>query len=358
MKQKILFTLAGLLLVTLSFAAGSPDKALPGQTMLPGTLSPYPKLPFKEMIFAPRQFLTFDTPAIVELPDGGLFAAWCRSLCWGYNGSLWGSRRPVGAKAWTEPSLIHDISRMNDKNPVLYIDRDKNLRVVWALQQNKSKWNHKDIMQVKVSKDSGRTWGNSSDFGTPVGYLSRSRPIRLYNGWLVMPIYMDWDTSSFIIISKDGGLTWGKPKLIFPFLGIEPTIIQRSDLSLFALMRSGTWPRRSWEVTSEDLGRSWKNWRISDITNPGSALEMMKLRNGHVVLVFNNAKRKRYNLSIALSYDDGKTWPHIKSIEDQRGHVYDYPSIIQDRYGLIHVVYCYDDQNIAHFVTNEEWIEN
>jgi predicted neuraminidase len=214
-------------------------------------------------------------------------------------------------------------------------------------------------MKVRVSDDLGNTWGEANDIGTPVGYLSRTHPIKLHNEWLVLPIYMDWSASSAITISKDGGLTWGKPKWIMPFLGIEPTVIQRSDLSLFALMRSGTPPRRSWQVASKDLGRNWGDYNISEIDNPGSALEMIKLSNGHIVLAFNNSKKKRYNLSLALSYDGGKTWPHIRAIEDRDDHVNAYPSIIQDRYGLIHVVYAYDNhQNVAHFVTDERWIEN
>lgn len=139
-------------------------------------------------------------------------------------------------------------------------------------------------------------------------------------------------------------------------LGIQPTVIQRSDLSLFALMRSGAWPRRSWQAVSVDLGHSWKNHRISGIKNPGSSLEMVKLHSGHVALIFNNSKTERSNLSLALSCDDGKTWPYIRIIEDKPGHCY--PSIIQDRFGLIHVIYSYNEQNsIAHFVTDEQWIK-
>ena len=163
--------------------------------------------------------------------------------------------------------------------------------------------------------------------------------------------------SSALVTSMDGGLTWNQPKYILYFLGIQPTVIQRSDLSLFALMRSGTWPHRSWQAVSANLGRSWKDQKISGIDNPGSSLEMVKLHSGNVALIFNNSKTKRSDLSLALSCDDGKTWPYIKVIEDKPG--YCYPSIIQDKLGLIHVVYSYNEQNsIAHFVTDEQWIKS
>jgi len=334
------------------------NKSFPEKIALPESLSPYPKLPFKELIFPTRQFLALDEPSIIELSNGELFAVWSRSMFWGYNSCIWGARRPVGSNKWAAPSVIHDTKTFTDINPVLYINKNQKLCLLWTLQKSPSKWNHKSIINVKVSDDLGNTWGRPHDVGTPMRYFSRSRPAILHNGWFVLPIYLDWSASSAIIISKDGGLTWGKPKWILPFFGIEPTIIQRSDLSLFALMRSGCWPHRSWQVASKDLDHSWKEQKISSIKNPGSALEMIKLRNGHVALVFNDSEKDRSNLSIALSYDDGETWPHIKAVENQPGHIYDYPSVIQDRYGLIHVVYSYDDQSIAHFVTNEQWIES
>ncbi|MDD5422205.1 MAG: sialidase family protein [Candidatus Omnitrophota bacterium] len=370
MKRNIFLIIMGLFLTAALFTPlketlssilepGAPVISLPAQTMLPESLSPYTELPYKELIVPPEPSVSLHTPCVVELPDGELFAVYSHTMDWRSRRSLWSSRLPPGAREWTKPSVIKNNHTMDEKNPVLFLDKDNKLRMLWALQQNPSKWNHRDIIQVRVSNDLGNTWEEAHNLGTPVGYLTRTHPVRLHNGWFVLPIYMDWSASSAVVISKDGGLTWGKPKWILPFLGIEPAMIQRSDQSLFALMRSGMWPRRCWQAVSKDLGRNWKERSVSDINNPGSALDMVKLRNGHVVLVFNNSKKNRYNLSLALSYDDGKTWPHIKSIEDQDGHVYAYPSIIQDRYGLIHVVYAYDNhRNIAHFVTNEKWIED
>jgi predicted neuraminidase len=118
-------------------------------------------------------------------------------------------------------------------------------------------------------------------------------------------------------------------------------------------------PRRAWKAVSNDFGRSWKNQWISNVKNPGSSLQIRKLQNGHVVMVFNNSTLNRSGLSIALSYDEGKTWPYIREIEDDRGFENSYPSITQDRNGLIHVIYsCHDRGTIAHFVTDEEWIKS
>jgi len=139
--------------------------------------------------------------------------------------------------------------------------------------------------------DFGRTWDKARNIGISSGFLPRTNPITLNDGRIILPIYMDWNTSSAVITSKDGGLTWTKPRYVLFLFGIQPTIIERSDLSLFALMRSGMPPRLAWQAVSYDLGNKWEGQKASNVNNPGTSLEMLKLKNGHVVLVFNDAKK-------------------------------------------------------------------
>ena len=315
------------------------------------------KLPYKELIFTSGELPSSHAPSLVELPDGELFAVWYAPPSWADKGVIWGSRRPVGSHEWTKPLIIHSAEGYSNKNPVLYLDPDKKLWLFWSAEKRFLKKIVIDTLMVKTSKDYGRTWERSRRIGAPIGFLARTHPIRLQNGWVILPVYTDWNTSSAILISKDGCMTWELPRNIIFLFGIQPTIIERSDLSLFALMRSGMWPRQAWQAVSKNSGLSWIGQLISNVKNPGSSLEMIKLQNGHVVLVFNDSKTNLFNLSIAISCDDGRTWPHIKTIECRQDYRYCYPSIIQDTHGLIHVLYSYHNrQSIAHFVTNEEWI--
>ena len=124
-------------------------------------------------------------------------------------------------------------------------------------------------------------------------------------------------------------------------------------------MRTGMPPRLAWQAISHDDGFNWGDWKYSDVKNPGTALEMIKLKNGHVVLVSNDSKKERSSITMALSYDEGRTWPVRKVIEYKAGSVSTYPSVMQDKDGLIHVVYSYDSRtNIVHFVTDEKWLES
>ena len=318
-------------------------------------VAPYPNLPYKELIFPPGQIPSSHAPSIVELPSGELFAVWHAS--WSPYSVIWSSRRPVDSGKWTTPMIINHNPEAGNKNPVLYLDQDKKLWLFWG--DEKRLWFKliKDTIRVKTSQDFGHTWSEARDLGNFSWFLPRTHPIRLQDGQLILPIYTDLSTSSAAAISKDGGLTWMGPQYILFFFGIQPTIIQRSDSSLFALMRTGMWPRLCWQAVSEDLGRSWKDQRVSGVKNPGFSIEIIKLKSGNVVMAFNDSRTSRSSLSLALSRDEGKTWPYVRMIECKAGHVYGYPSILQDINGLIHALYSYDNRSsIAHFVTDEEWL--
>jgi predicted neuraminidase len=106
---------------------------------------------------------------------------------------------------------------------------------------------------------------------------------------------------------------------------------------------------------------------------------MARLRNGSLVLAFNNssvgvrdkpATSARKPLSIALSRDKGASWPWVRDIEtgnlssleiDSRGkqkvhEEYSYPSLLEDAQGKINVAYSYNRKTIKVVRFEEEWI--
>lgn len=370
MKRKILLILAGSLLVTafLLFGeyGGEQFKCTAGPATDPiGTVKPlaarpaglYPQLPYKEFIFPPASIHTSHAASIVELPDGELFAVWYAPPKWSPKSLIWGSRKPVGADRWTTPYVVHVDPECSDKNPALYLGADNKLFLFWATEKRFAKL-VKDTIYMKTSNDFGRTWDKAREVEGLSWFLPKTHPLRLSNGDIILPIYTDLSTTSAVAISKDGGLTWKGPKYILLFFGIQPTIIERSDLSLFTLMRCGMPPRLAWQATSDDHGNTWKGRKYSNVDNPGTCLEMIKLNNGHVVLAFNDSKESLNKLTLALSLDEGRSWQYKRVIEADTRNPNIYPSIMQDRYGLIHVLYSYNGrETIAHFVTDEEWIK-
>lgn len=309
----------------------------------------------KELIFARGLVPSSHASSIVELANGDLFAVWYAD--WVPKSAIWGSWKYAGSNKWTTPCIIHRTKSAATKNPVLYLGRDNKLFLFWGDERRFWFKIVKDTLRMKTSSDGGKTWSEPADVGNLTWFLPRTNVVTLKDGTMVLPIYTDLSTSSAVSISKDNGATWSAPRYILFFFGIQPTIIERSDSSLFALMRTGMWPRLCWEAVSWNKGWTWKGLKFSDVKNPGFSLDMIKLKSGNVVMAFNDSKKSRSVLNIALSKDDGRTWPFVKEIENDPGNVYGYPFIIQDRQGMIHVVYSYENRNsIAHFICNEEWI--
>ena len=67
-------------------------------------------------------------------------------------------------------------------------------------------------------------------------------------------------------------------------------------------------------------------------------MDVEKLKNGHLVLVYNDHMYERTPLSIAISTDQGKTFPYRRNIAGGENS-FAYPYIIQKSDGKILVLY-------------------
>jgi predicted neuraminidase len=113
-----------------------------------------------------------------------------------------------------------------------------------------------------------------------------------------------------------------------------------------------------------DQAETWSKVQDTDIPNPGSGLEVIRLRNGNYLMVCNDTESGRHRLAVLLSEDEGKTWRCKRYLEnDPEGESagsYSYPSVIESRDGTIHVSYSYhvgkrgEAIKWAHF--NEAWV--
>jgi len=156
--------------------------------------------------------------------------------------------------------------------------------------------------------------------------------------------------SLYIMKTKDNGRTW---QTSAPYRGgSQPTVIERKDGSLFVMMRHKP---IIMQTISKDGGKTWSQAVPSVLPNPNAAIAMTRLKNGHVVLVFNNTQSGRSPLNIARSLDDGRTWEKPLTLEPNPGE-YSYPCIIQTSDGRIHISYTYRRYTIKHVEINENWL--
>lgn len=201
-----------------------------------------------------------------------------------------------------------------------------------------------------------------------IGWQSRNKPLRIGNK-ILLPLYSDGFDHSMIAITDNWGETWQFSEPIVGGGNVQPALALCRDSSIVAYMRdNGPPPQRLMKSISKDLGKTWSTVEDSEIPNPGTAADIVVLKSGNWALVHNDIEEGRYRLSVWLSKDEGKTWPHSKILVNgtqgslTRAH---YPAIIQGKDEIIHVSFTNQVpapdgksaiKNIAHAAFSEEWL--
>ena len=234
----------------------------------------------------------------------------------------------------------------------------------------------------------GETWStrssNTSSPRTtpkrgPIPTCSRSKkgsmvavgPIVLTNGDYLLPVYHETgedrertaqDTCSFFFRYSRQTKAWTESNRISSANGnLQPAAVQITDDYLVAYCRPGgdfePNPNR-FIIRSEshDGGRTWSKGENSAFPNPNSAVDFIKLQNGHLLLVYNDTNiGDRMPLTVAISTDHGKTWPHRRNIVNIPGDTAAYPYVIETADGRLHGVYTSQERTVInHFVMDED----
>ena len=290
---------------------------------------------------------------ITAFSDGELLAAWYSYAGPGeLDGSaIYMSRRRIGATAWDEPQL-HIDRAIGDGNPVLYSEGDD----VWFFQAVvPGGWSTSHI-ETQRSGDRGMTWTEPRTIDGPLGANVKYPPLRMVDGHLLLPAYDDLLSRSLFFVSPDGD-NWTLRSAVYtepPHEDIQPSVVKLGSNRLLTIMRNKgqEW---LWVMASDDNGGSWSQPQNSGFPNPGSAAAMLRLANGHLLLVYNDSPTERRPLSAAISADDGATWTAARIVANGDS-TYSYPAVVQTADGLVHLLYSLGRESIQHVTMNEAWI--
>ena len=303
----------------------------------------------QEFICEKPSFPESHASTIAETKEGHLIASW-------FGGTkernpdvcIWVSRR-INDK-WTEPQnvangIVNDTLRYACWNPVLYQVPKGDLQLYYKVGPNVAGWKGKVI----TSKDGGITWSQPKDL--PEGFIGpvKNKPVLLKDGTLICPSSTEgngWKVH--FETTKDFGKTW---KMIGPindgkeFNTIQPSVLTYPDGQLQILCRSKE--RAVIESWSKDNGKTWSQPAKTMLPNNNSGTDAVTMHDGRQLLVYNhvlpndtlkNGKGPRTPLNVAVS-EDGKTWYAALVLEDSPISQYSYPSVIQSKDGMIHIVY-------------------
>lgn len=341
-----------------------------------------------QALLFPLQDLHVHGSSLVALPNGDLLAAW-------FQGSgertaddvkIMGARRT--GKTWSTPFLLADTPGLPDCNPVLFLNHQNQLHLVWiAVQANR--W-EQSVLRILKSLNAEPNWiwqdniflKPGSEFVTEMeqklktlpsqkhgwaeyapkyddllltaakdpakrsfGWMTRIKPLLLPDKKIILPLYSDGFNLSLMALSEDDGATW-KPGL--PLVGrgpIQPALVQKKDGSLVAFLRdSGDAPYRAHRSESTDQGRSWTASTKMDLPSAAS-IEAAKLPDGRWAMVLNDQENSRYRLSLYLSSDEGSTWKRAQVLEENQTGSFSYPALIVGRDGHLHLTYSYHLSN-------------
>ncbi len=379
---------------------GASARATPDPGMLSGNIFPL-------------QQKHVHSSSIVELPDGDLLACW-------YHGSgerqandvrVLGSRWRRDDSRWGPTFTLADTPGLPDCNPVLFVDRRGRLWLFWIVVVA-NRWEH-SLLKYRRADDPGDdgaprwTWQDTiqllpgdgfqravregfrsleleedlwAEYAPPysrgitaaagdaikrqTGWMTRTHPVVLPTGRILLPLYSDGFNLSLMAISDDGGDSWRASSPIVGLGPIQPTVLRRKDGTLLALHRdSGNAPARVLQSISKDDGVTWSPAVDTRLPNPGSSLEAIALRSGRWLLVCNDTERGRHRLSVAISSDEGASWTPTRPLAQSEpgGSSFSYPSVLQSRDGTVHVTYTLSTpsgKSIRHARLGSDWLRS
>ncbi|MDG5800458.1 exo-alpha-sialidase [Marinilabiliaceae bacterium ANBcel2] len=314
-----------------------------------GELSPEHKSTIfltQSTLFSPGDYGSnfYRIPAIVTAPDGSLITATDKRN--NHQGDLpadidvYVRRSTDNGKTWSEPIMIAgENTTKGYGDPALVVEEETGkIFCVMAYDNGFFHSTPTDPIRVTISEssDNGLTWSDPKDitdslYGAgsddPISsqwnamFVASGRGLQLDNGRLMFAVAVRGTTDgidNYVIYSDDKGESWNINTEMVHRHGDEAKLAQRNNGDVIISIRN--WGTREWNLSS-DNGMTWGNsTNHPDLVDPNCNGEIMVYtstndnyesnRMLHSVAYAGN----RSNVSMLLSYDEGETFPIVKSI--------------------------------------------
>jgi len=355
--------------------------------------------------YIPPPFKSSHASNILCLPGGDRLCVW-------FSGSGEGnpdtnivlSRLNARSNQWEEATLLSNDPDRSEQNPLLFLTSDGKL---WLLHTSNTPHNQNTSRIVRrISSDNGKSWSNPEVILSEPGTFIRNPLLVLPNGEWLLPAYRCTERGHFskVYLSSDQGATWEEYEVPGSAGRVHMSPIQLSDGKILGFFRS-RFADRIYRTVSVNGGRTWTVPEATPLYNNNSSIQATRLRNGAIVMAFNNSQKEdfvipegydpadlprwlkapRTPISVAISKDEGSTWSHTKdvdSLEDAleaekeavgptfeknesgetlmrfpvESRELSYPSITESPEGEILLTYTYLRQCIKYVSFSEDWL--
>lgn len=273
-------------------------------------------------------------PVIATAPNGDLIAAIdqrvpsCGDLKWNQDINIVIRRSTDQGKTWSNLESIVDYPLGESaSDPSIIVDAMKNTIFLFFNYMNHKSEPNTYYFRVIKSTDNGKTWSTPQDITTQISkpewtksfkFITSGNGIQTQSGTLLHTI-VNLENGLHVFGSSDHGLTWFLiDTKIFP--GDESKIVELPDGKWMINSRVNGFGYRYVHI-SDDHGKSWTSKVDTSLIDPGcngailSYPYQMKGESKNM-LIFANPKssKDRINMTVRISYDDGRTWSDGKTI--------------------------------------------
>ena len=276
----------------------------------------------------------FRIPAIVTAPNGDLVAAIdervpsCADLRGSDDINIVIRRSSDNGNSWTEMQTVVDYPPgQSASDPSMVVDKITGDLFLFFNFMDLDK--EKDVYYLRVvkSSDNGKTWSSPHDITKDITkpewhndfkFITSGQGIQTRSGKLLHTL-VNLQHGLHLFYSDDHGESWH----------LIDTPIEPANESKVIELADGTWMINSrvkgigmrYVHTSTDQGKTWISRADSSLTDPGcnaSIVRYSSVADGADKnrLLFSNANnsKERKNMTVRISYDEGKTWSAGKTI--------------------------------------------
>ncbi|MDG2254096.1 MAG: sialidase family protein [Opitutaceae bacterium] len=280
----------------------------------------------------------FRIPSLVTAPNGDIIAAIdervesCKDLGKNRDINIVIRRSNDNGITWSKIETVVDFPfGISASDPSMILDRETNEILLF--------YNYMDLenelgayyLHVTRSADNGRSWSKPEDITSQITkpewamdfkFITSGRGVQTQSGLLLHTI-VNLQSGLHVFGSKNHGKSW--------FL-IDTPILPGNESKILELA-DGTWminsrlngPGMRQSHTSSDKGKTWTSKPEPSLIDPGcnaSIIRYTSTIDGFAKnrLLFSNATKSndRGNMTVRLSYDEGKTWTEGKTIYSGR----------------------------------------